>query len=98
MGMYMDKVREGIRDWVDTPASESSRAMDGFHDLYQLFMKGDNFTKAVMDGAEDIDTSFGFLTEEAQTQFVKELYRVAISHGGSYEALLHAYHNNPDQI
>jgi hypothetical protein len=98
MGMYMDKVREGIKEWVSSPASESSRAMDGFYDLYTLFMKDDNFTQAVMDGAEEIDTSFGFLTEEALTQFVEELDSVAINHGGRYEALLYAYHNNPDQI
>jgi len=98
MGMYMDKVREGIKEWVDSPASDSSRAMAGFHDLYELFMKDDNFTKAVMDGAENIDTSFGFLTEEALTQFVEELDEVAMNYGGSYEALLHAYHNNPEQI
>lgn len=98
MGMYMDKVREGIKEWVDSPASESSRAMDGFHDLYTLFMKDDNFTKAVMDGAEEIDTSFGFLTEEALTQFVEELDEIAMNYGGSYEPLLQAYHNNPDQI
>ena len=99
MGIYMDKVREGIENWANSDASAVSRAIDGFDNLYDLFMNDDSFTKAVMDGAETIDTNWMvYLTENALTQYINALDDLAEQYGGSYQPLVDAYKNNPEQI
>ena len=99
MGIYLDKVREGIKAWADSPESDTSRAMAGFDKLYQLFMENDEFTKAVIDGAETIDKNFlGYVTEDALSQYIQEIDSLAVTYGGSYEPLVKAFMNNPDQL
>jgi hypothetical protein len=98
MGVYMNKVREGIKQWAHSPESDNAQSMAGFEDLYNLFMNDDNFTQAVMEGAETIEKSWGFLTEDALTKFVGKIDTIAEENGGSYEPLLAAYQENPDQI
>lgn len=99
MGAYMNKVREGIAQWANSENSEGSRAMEGFDALYTLFMQNDNFTQAVIDGAEKIDTNLlGFVTAEGLTQYIQELDNIAMTYGGSYTPLVSAFENNADTI
>ena len=99
MGSYMNAVREGIEEWAQSDDAASTVQIEGFDKLYNLFMNDDKFTKAVMENAEKVDTSFlGHLTEKALTQVIGELDEIAMKHGGSYEPMVAAYNSAPETM
>lgn len=98
MGLVMNKVREGISDYLKSPEAEDFHKIPGSEKIVEL-LGDDRFLQALMEGSKEIDSSFvGNPTKEGLSGIIDRINDVAEQYGGSYEALAKAYEKNPDAV
>lgn len=98
----VEKVREGLEDFLDSEKSESFKAIGGSEEISKLAMSDDNFIEAIIEGSMEYDTQSFFFkkypTEDGIAEFIGKLDEIAEENGNSYNPLVDAYIAEPEKI
>ncbi len=98
----VEKVREGLEDFLESDKSENFKAIGGSEEISKLAMSDDNFIEAIIEGSMEYDTQSFFFTkyptEDGIAEFIGKLDEIAVENGNSYNPLVDAYIAEPEQV
>ena len=98
----VEKVREGLENFLDSEKSENFKAIGGSEEISKLTMSDDNFIEAIIEGSMEYDTQSFFFTkyptEDGIAEFIGKLDDIAEENGNSYNPLVDAYIAEPEKV